>query len=74
MVTPIDVILEAGCRATGVSAADIRGPRRDRFLVLRRKFICRKMRAEGYSLKAIGRALGNRHHTTIMHYLGLVVR
>lgn len=70
--TPIEVILEAGCRATGVPASEVKGRRRDRYIVLRRKFIAKKMRGEGYSLSEIGRALGRRHHTTVMHYLGRV--
>lgn len=66
---PIDVILEAGCAATGATPRQMRGRGRHRWFVLRRRFIARKMRAEGYSLPAIGRALGGRHHTTVLHYL-----
>ena len=74
MVTPASWIVEATAKATGVSPADLRGRARHRFIVLRRKFCARKLEAEGYTLVEIGRALGNRHHTTIMHYLGRVVR
>jgi chromosomal replication initiation ATPase DnaA len=69
MRTPIEIILEAGCVATGATICQVRGRERHRWIVLRRCFIARKMRAEGYSLPAIGRELGGRHHTTIMHYL-----
>ena len=67
--TPIEWILEAACKATHVRLSDVRGRRRDRYIVLRRRFIVKKMRDEGYSLPQIGRALGGRHHTTILHYL-----
>ncbi len=71
---PIDVIFQAACTATGARPSDIRGPRRTRLLVARRRFIASKMREEGYSRPEIGRALGGRHHTTIMNLLGLFER
>lgn len=67
--TPIDWIFEAGCKATGATPRQVRGRDRHRWIVLRRKFIAGKMRAEGYSLPQIGRALGGRNHTTILYYL-----
>lgn len=69
--TPIDWILEAGCKATGITPRQARDRRRGcRWLVERRRFIARKMRDEGYSYPAIGRALGGRDHSTIMNLLG----
>jgi chromosomal replication initiation ATPase DnaA len=70
----IDVIFDAACIATGSDPRDIRGARRTRLLVDKRRFIAAKMRAEGYSLPEIGRALGGRHHTTVMNLLGLFER
>lgn len=70
MVTPIEVILEAGSQATGVTVRQLKSPRRFRLFARARAFIAKKMRAEGYSLNQIGRQLGGRDHATIMHYLG----
>lgn len=69
MVTPIDIILEAGCIATGATRRQICGRARHRWIVARRRFIAQKMRAEGYSYPKIGRALGGRDHATIMNLL-----
>lgn len=68
-MTPIDIILEAGCFATGCTPKEVRGPRRWRWLVARRRFIARKMREEGYSLPKIGHALGGRDHATVINLL-----
>jgi chromosomal replication initiation ATPase DnaA len=68
-VVSIQDILRAGCIAVKVERALICGPRRWPELVSRRRFIAAKMRAAGYSLPAIGRALGGRHHTTILYLL-----
>lgn len=66
---PIEWIMEAGCKATGVTAKLIRSRYRNRPLVARRRFIARKMREAGYSYPKIGKALGGRDHSTVMHYL-----
>jgi len=71
---PIDAIFEAACKATDAMPSEIRGPRRYQILVAKRRFIASKMRDEGYSLPEIGRALGGRHHTTVMNLLGLFER
>lgn len=73
-MTPIDVILEAGCAATGTTPEEIRrGGRSTRRVLARRLFIAGKMRVEGYSFPEIGRALG-RHHTSIMAMVGATTR
>lgn len=51
----------------GVSIAEMKakfGPRR---MVEARKVFCRMARNEGFSLARIGRFLGGRDHTTILH-------
>jgi integrase len=68
MVTPIEWILEAGCAATGVTRRQVCGRRGPNWLLARRRFIAAKMRAAGYSLPQIGRALG-RHHTSVLSLL-----
>jgi hypothetical protein len=69
MRTPIEVIFEAGCIATGADPREIRRPRRTKWHVCRRRFIARKMRAEGYSPRQIGKALGGFDRTTILNLL-----
>lgn len=73
-MTPIEWILEAGCKATGVTLAQLRARDRRGPMVARRAFVASKMRAEGYSYPAIGRALGGRDHSTIMSLLGATKR
>ena len=52
----------------GFTADDIRGPSLRREHVLARAAIARELKAYGYSLPGIGRAL-NRHHTSILSLL-----
>ena len=56
-------------RARGIDPRTLRGPRRHQHLTRVRRGLCVVLRAMGLSLKTIGCALGNRHHTTILHYL-----
>ena len=67
--TPIDWIMAAACKATGVTPRLMRSPRKFRSLVNARWFAASKMRAEGYSYPEIGRALGGFDHSTIIHLL-----
>lgn len=60
-------IVRAVARAAGVSASDIRGQRRTRDLVRLRWAVAWLARARGVSYPQIGRALGGRDHTTIIH-------
>jgi len=60
-------IVRAVARASGVSSSDIRGQRRTRDLVRLRWAAAWLARANGASYPQIGRALGGRDHTTIIH-------
>jgi chromosomal replication initiation ATPase DnaA len=73
-MTPADWIVEAAAKATGVTVRELRGFDRHRPLVERRRFAAVKLRLEGYSYPAIGRALGGRDHSTIMSLLGATGR
>lgn len=55
----------------GVSPLDVRGQKRDRYLVDVRRKIAGELRAEPWrlSLHEIGRALGGRDHSTIISLL-----
>lgn len=55
-----------------VSYLDIRGRRRYPRLVQARVIAARRLRDAGFSFPEIGRALGGRHHTSVMWYLGLI--
>ena len=48
---------------------DLTGPSRAGVLVRSRAVVCGVLRQRGLSLPTIGRALGNRHHQTVMHAL-----
>lgn len=61
-------LVDIAAAGMGVKASEIMGHCRNRELVEARKWVARDLRASGYSLEQIGRAL-NRDHTTIMHYL-----
>jgi hypothetical protein len=53
---------------TKVSQADIRGPRRDGFIMRARQavyYVARKQRVHSYP--QIGRMIGNRDHSTVIH-------
>ena len=58
------------CKAFGITAEQLENRSRMRTLVMARKVFSVKARVQCHaSLKEIGRALGGRDHTTIMHYL-----
>ena len=58
------------CRGYGISLENIQGKARTAMLTKARKvFAARAYKECGASLTEIGVALGNRHHTTIIHYL-----
>lgn len=70
-------IAERVAVAYGLTMADIRGRRRDRDAAWPRQHLMwllyRQLRADGthrYSLPVIGRFLGGRDHTTILHGIG----
>ena len=57
-------------REMGVDPAKVRSHRRWRSLCTARRVIARMLREIGRSYPEIGRALGGRHHTTVMAMLG----
>ena len=65
-------IIHAIAAKHGATTTDVLGDRRWRHIVDARKEIAKTLRDEhGWSYKAIGRALGGRHHTTVMNLLGV---
>jgi hypothetical protein len=65
---PKQIILSAVCEVTGYSADEIRGIRRDASTVIARHiaFLMFKRHTQ-FSLPQIGRYLGDRDHTTVLH-------
>lgn len=55
------------CKAAMVSVEEVRGSARYPRLVEMRRKIAKRLRDDGYSYPAIGRALGGKHHTSVMH-------
>lgn len=53
----------------GTTIRALIGPCRARVLVAARAEVARRLRARGWSLRAIGELLGSRHHTTILNLL-----
>lgn len=63
---PAEAIIEQVAAATGAPAWMIRGRQRHPALTAARAAAVRALRAEGFSWPEIGRALGGRHHTSVM--------
>lgn len=64
----LEEISRAVCRRLGLSLREVRSPRRARPLAQARHLIAHLAhRYAGFSLPVIGRALGGRDHTTILH-------
>jgi chromosomal replication initiation ATPase DnaA len=61
--------LEQLGRQYNLRPSAILSPDRAPMLVEARRLLCLRMRTRGWSLKRIGRALGARHHTTVLHLL-----
>lgn len=58
----------------GVTVDEILSPSRYRHIVAARREVCTRLRAQGWSYPAIGRALG-RDHATVMYLVkGMKVR
>lgn len=58
------------CRGYGISLENIQSEKRTKMLVMARKvFAVRAYKECGASYTEIGVALGNRHHTTVLHYM-----
>ena len=63
-----DEVLQAVCRYHGVSLADLRGKQRDKRIVGPRQLAMFLLRDDAHlSTPEIGRLLGGRDHTTVMH-------
>ncbi len=58
----------------GVQYRHVLGPRRWSELVRVRKKVARILFDAGMSYPEIGRALGGRHHTSAMYYVGAIKR
>ena len=68
MTPTISECLDAVSRAWGVSEADLQGPCREARVVRpRQAFMLMAREKSGACYQRIGRALGGRDHTTIMH-------
>lgn len=67
-VTMADIVGQV-CAATGIDVDDLKGPERFRILVMARQEAAWRIYTEvtGASLPMIGKALGNRDHTTALH-------
>lgn len=66
----ISDIVTIAARLTGVPAAEIVSPSRELHLCAIRFAVFRSARAYGYSFPEIGRAVGRRHHTSVINSLG----
>lgn len=54
-------------RQHGVNTIDLRGPSQHRFIAWPRQAFMAHARAAGYTTTQIGRFLGGRDHTTVIH-------
>jgi chromosomal replication initiator protein len=65
---PLTAIVESVSRRLGLSTRDVRSPRRAQPLARARHLIAYLAHEyAGFSLPALGQALGNRDHTTVLH-------
>lgn len=69
MSPAISTLVKRASDLTGVRTTELTGMGRDRRLCRYRFAVMKAARARGYSTPRIGKALGNRDHTTIMHGL-----
>lgn len=61
-------VIQAVCRATGVSRADLEGKQRDRRVVVPRQIAMYLLREEtGLALSEVGALFGGRDHSTVLH-------
>jgi chromosomal replication initiator protein len=66
--TSADDVIDAVCRQYGVSEKDLKGRQRTREIVTPRQVAMYLLREEtDISLEEIGRAMGGRDHTTVLH-------
>lgn len=69
MRRPAFEVIGLVCRRFGYSKEDVLGPRRHANLMGPRAVITRILKDRGHSYPMIGRMLGGRDHSTIMHCL-----
>lgn len=74
MRVPMLDILSGVAAASGETIDDLRGPCRARVLSRARQVAYLLGHEQRYSLARIGRAVGGRDHTTVLHGLRLVTR
>ena len=61
-------IIAAVAARHGLTPADLTGPSRRRYIAWPRQEAMARLQVQlGWSTPRIGRALGDRHHTTVMH-------
>ena len=66
--TMAETLLQEASEATGISGARLRGGERSKRIAVTRFAIMWTLREySGMSLPEIGKAVGNRDHTTVMH-------
>lgn len=66
--TQVEQIFDIVCRATGSSPMALKGKSRERRIVIPRQVFCwLAAKYSNESLVQIGKFLGSKHHTTIMH-------
>lgn len=65
----VKFICKDACRIHGITHAQLIGLSRKKDCVAARKYVIETMRTRGASLPQIGRVLGNRDHTTILHHV-----
>ncbi|TCM17229.1 chromosomal replication initiator protein [Novosphingobium sp. PhB165] len=69
-VTYMEVIQACAARC-GETVEDLLGPSRSRSIVRARQFTATVLRSRGNSYPSVGRFMGNRDHSTIMHSVGV---
>ena len=70
-----DEIIQRVARENGIGPRDIKGDGRHRAVAWPRQQVMFEMYETGkWSLGQIGRLLGRRHHTTVLHALGRLKR
>jgi chromosomal replication initiator protein len=71
----LDAVIEAVCLRTGVAAADLRGRSRNRSVTYARHLAMYVLREDARkSVAEIGRALGNRDHSTVLGGLDRIAK
>lgn len=64
----VNEIIDGVCDKWGITRNDLLGRERINVFVIARKEAARELRGLGLSYPSIGRILGNRDHSSIIHY------